>query len=296
MEILPPKEFAVRSVRLCTMVVSFLVATGYAQVIGTVVRAQGTWCDETHQQCHSRDFQGLWRMYPVRRDSRLVRIGSRNGLESMVIRSRWGVLETFDCSSPRELGCKDPLDLGRLVPAIQEKNVLTAFFDAVMQLAADHPRMYDSLRQGILITRGWEQPLLDAVAELREGGLNLQSVLDGWKTGEYLLELCPLDDAAQPRCPEKVMPAKYFWDAKTPAPFLTSNLHPGLYRLYLCEINSGIPLRTSTYAELLVAEKPKSEELANEFRQVLDATRNWDATDPTSRALRRAYLYMLDRR
>jgi len=251
----------------------FLGATGYAQVIGTVVNTQGTWCDASHQECHSQDFQGLWRMYPVRRDSRLVRVGRTTGQESIVIRSRWGALESFDCSKPRELGCKDPLDLDRLVPAVREKNAITAFLDAVLQLAADRPKVYDNLSQGI-VTRGsdWHS-LSDAVVELREGGLDLQNVLDRWETGEYLLQLCRLDGSDR-----------------------TSNLNPGLYRIYLCEVNSGIAVRTSKYAEILVAEKPRVQQLANDFREVLDATSDWDTTDPTAPALRRAYLYVLESR
>ena len=274
----------------------FLGATGYAQVIGTVVNAQGIWCDTSHQECHSQDFQGLWRMYPVQRDSRLVRVGRTTGQESIVIRSRWGALESFDCSKPRELGCKDPLDLDRLVPAVREKNVVTAFLDAVLQLAADRPKVYDNLSQGI-VTRGsdWHS-LSDAVVELREGGLDLQNVLDSWEAGEYLLQLCRLDASDRTGCPEVAVPVKYSWNPKKPAPFPASNLYPGLYRIYLCEINSSIPVRTPKYAEILVAEQHRAQQLANDFRQVLDATRTWDKTDPTAPALRRVYLYVLESR
>lgn len=290
-----PKEFAVKNLRWLAPLV-FLGATGYAQVIVTVVNAQGTWCDASHQECHSQDFQGLWRMYPVRRDSRLVRVGRTTGQESIVIRSRWGVLESFDCSKPRELGCKDPLDLDRLVPAVGEKSAITAFLDAVLQLAADRPKVYDKLSQGI-VTRGsdWHS-LSDAVVELREGGLNLQNILDGWEAGEYLLQLCRLNDSDRVGCAEDAVPVKYSWNPEKPVLFPASNVHPGLYRIYLCEINSGIPLRTSKYAEILVAEKTRAQQLQNDFRQVFDATRNWDTTDPTAPALRRAYLYVLESR
>lgn len=288
----PLKEFVVKSLR-CLAGFVFLGATGYGQVIGTVVNEQGTWCDASHQECHSQDFQGLWRMYPIRQDSRLVRVGNTTGQESIVIRSRWGVLEEFDCSRPRELGCKGPLDLDRLVPAIREKNAITAFLDAVLQLAADRPKVYDNLSQGI-VTRGsnWHS-LSDAVVELREGGLDLQNVLDSWEAGEYLLQLCRLDDSDRAGCPEDAVAVKYSWNPQKPVFLSASNLHPGLYRIYLCEVNSGIPVRTSNYAEILVAEKPRAKQLASDFQQVLDETRDWDTTDPTAPALRRAYLYVL---
>ena len=54
----------------------FLGPMGYAQVIGTVVNAQGTWCDTSHQECHSHDFQGLWKITAVQ-ISRLTTGGFR---------------------------------------------------------------------------------------------------------------------------------------------------------------------------------------------------------------------------
>ncbi len=197
---------------------------------------------------------------------------------------------------PRELGCKDPLDLGRLVPAVEEKNAITAFLDAVLQLAADRPKVYDNLSQGIL-TRGSDwRPLSDAVVERREGGLDLQNVLAGWDAGEYLLQLCRLEDSDRDGCPKDNVTVKYSWNPKRQALFPASNLHSGLYRIYLCDLDSGIPVRTSEYAEILVAEKPKAQRLVTDFQEVLDATRSWDATDPTAPALRRAYLYVLQDR
>ncbi len=290
------KEFTVRAVLWFAMIAAYLGAPAYAEVIGTVVRAQGTWCDKSHQQCGSQDFKGLWRMYPVHRDSKLVLVGKVNGREAIVIRSRWGALETFDCSNPRELGCKDPLNLGRLIPTEPEKNVVTAFFDAVLELAADHPKIYDNLRQGILRTRGSPGPLSDGVVELREEALSLQNIFGDWDASDYVLELCPLDDMAEPKCPDDARPTKYSWDPRRPTLLPVRSVHTGLYRLFLCEISSGIPRRTPNSAELLVARAPQSEQLANDFRQVVDATRGWDNTDSTAPALRRAYLYTLAHR
>jgi hypothetical protein len=292
-----PKEFAVKNARWLAPLLFLGTTAGYAQVIGAVVNTQGTWCDAGHQECHSQDFRGLWRMYPIRRDSRLIRVGRTTGRESIVIRSRSGALESFDCSKPRELGCKDPLDLDRLVPAVSEKNAITAFLDAVLQLAADRPKIYDDFSQGI-VTRGSDwHPLSDAVVELREGGgLDLQNVLDSLETGEYWLQLCRLDDSDRTGCSDVTVPIKYSWNPKKPVSFPTVNLNPGLYRIYVCEVNSSVPVKTRKYAEILVAEQPRAQQLANDFRQVVNATQPWDKTDPTAPALRRAYLYVLDSR
>jgi hypothetical protein len=166
----------------------------------------------------------------------------------------------------------------------------------VLQLAGDRPKVYDNLSQGI-VTRGSDwHPLSDAVVELREGGLDLQNVLDSWEEGEYLLQLCRLDDSDRTGCLGNTVAAKYSWNPKKPVLFPASNLNPGLYRIYLCEVNSGIAVRTSKYAEILVAEQPRAQQLANDFRKVLGATRTWDKTDPTAPALRRAYLYVLESR
>jgi len=279
------------------MTMASLAAPDPAQVIGMVVRAEGTWCDVTYLRCEAKDFKGLWRMYRVRRDSKLVRAGGHlDGKESIVIRSRWGALTTFDCANPRELGCKDPLNLSRLVPTTTEGNVVTAFFDAVLELASDRPSIYDGLRQGILRTRGAMKQLSDGVAELRGGGLNLETILRGWSAGEYFLQLCPLDEAANANCPDQGSAVKYSWDPKQPAPFPAGALRPGAYRLYFCEKGVGLPVRTENYADLIVAEEARYRELAADYSRVLDATRDWDSADPTAPALRRGYLYALARR
>ena len=287
--------FMVFVFRRLAIVAIFLFGTiGHSQVIGMVVSAQGIWCDQAHQQCDARNFQDLWKLYPVSKDSKLVRVGKTTGQESVVIRSRWGKLETFDCSNPRELGCKQPLDLARLIPEVPETNVVTAFFDALLQLAADRPKMYDSIRQGILQTRGGQwQSLSDGVAELGKGGLNLNSVFDNWAAGKYLVELCPLDDSASPKCSDDIKPVSYSWDPRKPEPLPVNDFRPGLYRLYISETSLGLPVRTSNYADLVAAEAPLAEQLDNDFLRVRNATQSWDTTDGTAAALRRAYLYSL---
>jgi hypothetical protein len=275
-------------------VIIFAEAIGHAQVIGTVVSTQGTWCDQAHQQCAARDFGSLWRLYPVQRDSRLMRTGSINGRESVTIRSRWGALEKFDCSNPRELGCKGPLDLSRLIPATPQKNVVTAFFDAVLELAADRPQMYDAVSQGILRTRGEQaHRLTDGVAALTQKGLRLDNVIGDLDPGDYLLQLCPLDNSAKPQCSDTSKPMKYNWDPKTKPLLAAGNLQPGLYRLYLCDPDSEAHPRTCEHADLLVAEDTRADQLAKDFLEVRLATEGWDSEDPTSPALRRAYLYKL---
>src|ERR1700683_2076896 len=266
------------------------------QAIGAVVSAQGTWCDEAHLQCQDSSFHGLWKMYPVQMDSKLVRLGQISGHEVLVIRSRWGVLETFDCSTPRELGCKSSLNLARMVPAQPQKNVYTALFDAVTELASAQPKVYDNLRQGFLRTRGPGSRLADGVVEWREDGLNLESVFADYGARDFLLELGPLSDAAEPQCPAQPAVSKYSWDPAHPAAFPATGIQPGLYRLYLCQDLQGAAQRTTFYADLLIAPPARYRELVGEYQQVFAATRDWDADDPTAPAMRRAYLYELARR
>jgi hypothetical protein len=219
------------------------------------------------------------------------------GRESVVIRSRWGELVTFDCSDPRELGCKDPLNLKRVVPPTQQSSVVIAFLDAVLELASDHPKVYDSLRQGVLETRGAGRELSDDVIEFRDGGIGLEGVVGGWSAGDYFFQLCSLDDAGELKCPDGAEPIRYSWDPKQPARFPARGLSPGVYRLYLCEKTLGIPVRVpGDYADLLITTPSRYSELAENFRRVVDATRGWDSTDATAPVLRRMYLHALARR
>jgi hypothetical protein len=262
-----------------------------AQVIGTIVSAHGTWCDDSKTPCAA-----LWRMYPVERNSKLVRVPPTNGQESVTIRSRWGAKETFDCTNPRELACHQPLDLSRIMVQQGQKNVVTAFLDAVSELAGDRPKIYETFREGILQVRGSEgQMLSDGVAKLARQGLSLENILTRLEPGNYLLELCPLSETGEPKCPDQSMPVNYSWDAKKPLLYPASAVHPGIYRLYRWDTKAGAPRRSREYADVLVAEETKYPTLSDDFRQVVEATQNWDADDSTAPALRRAYLYTLSR-
>ncbi len=273
-------------------------ATGIdtVQTIGIVVSAHGNWCDNAKKPCAS-----LWRMYPVQQDSKLVRIQPTNGQESVTIRTRWGAKEIFDCSKPRELGCKAPLDLSRIIVQEKQKNVVTAFLDAVTELAANRPNVYDTFRQGILQVRGSDgQVLSDGVARRTKQGLILNQILGRLDAGNYLLELCPLTNTAEPACPSQSKPLLYSWDAKNPTRYPSHDVHSGIYRLYLWDTQtgddqSGAPHRTKKYADVLIADESKYPTLSDNFRQVVEATRSWDADDSTAPALRRAYLYTLAR-
>ena len=284
-------RFIVCKLIWCGLIVVSLPLLSSAQVIGTVVSAHGTWCDSSKQPCAT-----LWKMYPVQQDSKVVRVTPINGKETVTIRSRWGVEETFDCSNPRELGCQGPLDLSRLIVQERQKNVVTAFLAAVLELAADHPSVYESFREGILQVRGSDAKVLsDGVAELTKQGLRVNNILNRLDAGNYLLELCPLSDSGEPECPNESAPVNYVWNAETPMPYPASNVHAGLYRLYRWNNASATPSRTREYAEVLVAEEPRYQALSDKFGQVVEATRSWDAHDNTAPALRRAYLYILSR-
>jgi hypothetical protein len=275
----------------CGLVVVRLQTFSSAQVIGTIISAHGNWCDDSQKPCAA-----VWRMYPVQRESKLVRVPPANGQESVTIRTRWGVKEIFDCTKPRELGCKGPLDLSRIIVQEKPKNVVTAFLDAVSELAADRPNVYETFREGILQVRGFEgQVLSDGVAKLSKRGLSLENILSRLDVGDYLLELCPLNDAGEPKCPDQSVPINYSWNAKNPGAFPASDVHAGIYRLYRWNNGTGTPRRTREYADVLVAEEAKYQTLSDNFRQVVEATRNWDAEDSTAPALRRAYLYTLAR-
>jgi hypothetical protein len=266
------------------------------QVIGRVVSTQGTWCDKLLHKCEANDSPIVGQMYAVQANSKLVRVGEVSGRETIVIRSRWGVPVTFDCSNPRELGCQNSLNLSPLIPAEPRQNVYTSFFDAVTQLASDQPKVYDSLRQGILRTRGPGSMLTDGVVQLRDGGLRFEGVLAKYGAGDFLLELCPLADTGESACPPQPAPVKYSWDPAHPVPFPAAGVQPGLYRLYLCEDRQGSVERTPFFADLLIAAEPHYAQLRADYQHVLDATRDWDSNDPTAPALRRAYLYELARR
>jgi hypothetical protein len=262
-----------------------------AAIIGTVVSAQGNWCDRSCESCP------LSKMYPVTAASQLIPARATVEPLTVTIRSRWGAKEIFDCSNPRELGCKRPLDLSRLVVQEQPRNVLGAFWDAITELAADRPKVYDSFRQGILSSRGSEQQRLsDDVAELTPQGLKVENILSLLPAGKYLLELCPLNDGGDAVCPDESIPVEYSWNPKEPAPYPASNARPGMYRLYQYDSSNGTPRRSRHYAAVLVSDEKKYSTLASDFHQVIEATRTWDTDDPTAPALRRAYLYSLSRR
>jgi hypothetical protein len=269
--------------------VVFWPALAAGQVIGTVVSAHGNWCDGSKQPCAM-----LWKMYPVQQDSKLVRVPPVDGKETVTIRSRWGVKETFDCSTPRELGCNNPLDLSRLILQEPQKNVVTAFLGAVLELAADHPSVYETFRQGTLQVRGSDAKVLsDGVAKLTKDGLNLNNILSRLDRGDYLLELCLLNGSEEAECPAQSAPVDYVWNVEKPVPYRAGNVHAGLYRLYRWNSSSVTPRRTREYAEVLVAEETNYQALSDKFGQVVEATHNWDADDNTAPALRRAYLYTL---
>lgn len=272
-----------------------LAADDSAQLVGTVVSTRGIWCDEAYQNCRSENFRSIWRMYPVRRNSRLTRLPPLTGQESVMIRSRSGSLEVFDCSKARELGCRAPLDLTRLVPTEPVvRTVVTAFMDAVMQLASERPVIYDNIRQGILRSPGTNRPVLrDGVARLAGDKLALEGVLRDAAPGDFLLELCPTDESSQPRCPDQARPVQYRWTPGHAISYRDASLAPGLYRLYLCDASTGIALRTATYAVLLSATEPRYSRLAAQFDEVDQATRTWDTTDLTAPRLRRVYLHTL---
>lgn len=283
-------------VTACWLIMSGMIAvqmegTSSAPVIGTIVSAHGTWCDDSEKPCAV-----LWRMYPVKQDSKLVRVPPTNGQETIAIRTRWGVKEIFDCSNPRELGCKGPLDLSRIIVQERPKNVVAAFLDAVSELAADRPKVYETFREGILQVRGSDgQVLSDGVAKLSRQGLGLDKILTKLDDGNYLLELCALNAAGEPNYPDRSVPVDYSWNAKHPALYPASDAHAGMYRLYRWDNKTGAPRRTREYADVLVADETRYQTLADDFHQVVEATRNWDADDSTAPALRRAYLFTLSR-
>lgn len=284
-------KMIVRWLIVCGLLVVCLQNFSFAQVIGTIVSAHGNWCDDSQTPCAA-----LWRMYPVQRNSKLIRVPPKNGQESVTIRSRWGVKETFDCTKPRELACQQPLDLSRIIVQERQKNVVTAFLDAVSELAADRPKIYETFREGILQVRGSDgQVLSDGVAKLTKQGLSLENILSRLEAGSYLLELCPLSDTGEPSCPDQSPPVNYSWNAKETLLYPASAVHPGIYRLYRWDTKAGTPRRTREYADVLVAEETRYQTLSDDFRQVVEATRNWDADDSTAPALRRAYLYTLSR-
>jgi hypothetical protein len=284
------KEISCRLIMCCLAVIGSKCLSP-AQVLGTVVSAHGSWCDESQKPCAA-----LWRMYPVRKQSKLVRMPPFNGRESVTIRSRWGVKETFDCANPRELGCREPLDLSRIIAQEQQKNVITAFLDVVSELAEDRPEVYETFREGILQIRGSDRHVLsDGVAKLTVHGLSLDNILARFDTGNYLLELCALSETGAPKCSDQSAPFNYSWHAENSAAYPGSAVHPGIYRLYRWDNESGTPRRTRQYADVLIAENTRYQTVLNQFRQVVEATRNWDADDSTAPALRRAYLYTLSR-
>lgn len=56
----------------------------------------------------------------------------------------------------------------------RRKNVVSAFLDAVSELAADRPNVYETFREGILQVRGADgQVLSDGIAKLTKQGLSL---------------------------------------------------------------------------------------------------------------------------
>jgi hypothetical protein len=105
--------------------------------IGTAVAMKGDWCDEAYKPCKL-----IGAMYPVVLDQPKL-VGAQqspaHASDSITIPSRSGSLETFDCSRPRELGCKGPLDLSRLAQSVESGNVVTVLFSAVQQVFAKEP-------------------------------------------------------------------------------------------------------------------------------------------------------------
>ena len=260
-------------------------------MIGLVVNAQGAWYDKSQNT-----YCPLSRMYPVTESTVFVSRSPAAAVRTVTIRSRWGEEVKVDCAEGRELHCKDPIKpKDRITLQRKEKGGLASLWDAISQLASDSPKTYDKFRQGILQVRGVEaKSFSDGVAEITEqGGVNIQSILARLPAGDYLLELCPLNENAEAVCPKDSKPVNYSWNPMASVAYRPSDIHPGIYRLYLWDASGGTALRTRHSAEVLVAAKVEYAQLAQDFQRVVDATRNWDAEDPTAPAMRQAYLYAL---
>ena len=269
---------------------AFLSVPVSGQVIGQVVRTDGLWCDKTHQNCATEKLQKMSWVY---KDSQLIRPGKSEPQDFVEIRSRWGTLAKFDCSEPRELGCKEALNLSRLIPDSPQDSFWPALVDAVYKLAATQPKAYNSLAQGILITRGSPAGLEDGVVRLDEGKLAVNSVVKNLAAGTYLLELCRLTENEKPDCPSLPKTIDYDWEPDQAKPLQVGSIATGTYRLYLCDTQFGVLVRTRNYADMIVAAGADYRRLDQEFERIVSATKAWDRSDPTAPVMRRIYLHTL---
>lgn len=136
--------------------------------------------------------------------------------------------------------------------------------------------------------------LHDGVAELTGAGLIIASSFDGWPAGEYPVDLCVVNNSGDQTCPDDPNPVLYRWDPGRALPLkVRRDVTPGLYRLHLCERDGGVYAWAGVSALILAVPSTSFPRVHEAFARVLEATKGWDATDPTAVGLRRVYLQAL---
>jgi hypothetical protein len=263
--------------------------------LGHVISSNGLWCDEALHSCEKPAVGNtVGTMYPVRSNSRLKRIGSLTGREWIHIRSyHTGAIVSFDCSVA--VDCAGELDLQRLSPEDGQpapSGVAAAFLNVIRRMVATEPAVFDRYRPGILRGAPGRGALRDDVVRLDGQTFSLKQVFEEMPDGAYVLEMCPIDAQGAVNCATAV-PARYRWNKSHPLPWPRPNLQPGLYRLYVCSKIGDSFVRSDNFASLFVPPADRYRQLERQFQEVVVATKDWAADDPTVCPLISVYLHGL---
>ena len=207
----------------------------------------------------------------------------------VVIVLRDGTAIRYQCADPppakprpEAWDCARPIALATRAAAPLHARIL----DAVMNHFGEHPA-----RPTSLVSRSILDPdLREAVAVLKEDGLDLGDALSALPADEYGFTLTPIqvDGAAVRRIGEPTT-ARLAWDPRAPQALRTPGLQPGLYELGM--------VGASDVAWVLVCVGDGCDAVRAQFHDVGDMATRWagQVAAPDVRAFVRAALDLLSR-
>lgn len=186
----------------------------------------------------------------------------------IVIANRSGnIFERRNCGNAGE--CSRPIRLPRAIEA--EQSIVTRVIGAAMALISNEPAKYASF-----VSRGTD--LQEAVVKLNDQKLDLSPVFRNMQGEKYLLrfEKVGKDKGATAK---SLKPIPFTWDSRKPAPLVTSDLAPGLYKVSILDVSllepDGSGESTGNEAWVLVTTPNEYAKASSSFDAALNVTRQW---------------------
>lgn len=161
---------------------------------------------------------------------------------------------------------------------------------AVMGVFPGHPEKFAQMS-----VRGSESNLRDAVADLKDGQVDLEPAFKRMKPGAYLLLLKRISERNAPPEGTALGPFPFNWEPGAPSPLPAQALPAGLYSLSLLNVKSEDHESTETQAWILVSDHGRYEKTADAFQECRTLTEQWGKEAPAdaARSFLRAYLNSL---